>query len=310
MAHVTFIHGILNKPDPEQLLKLWRRTLAEEDGYDLSTRGVTSTMVYWADVLYADPEAEAAEAESLGEEGLAVPADPEADTSLAWAQTLPADERRMVNGLAEKLNYDAVDEADPAPAGGGGPGLERIPLPGWLKKRIMANFLRDVHHYLYNVDHSPRPGARFRVQEEIRARFVKAVKEGSARPGPHLVMSHSMGTVVAYDCLKRVAECPRVDALMTIGSPLGLDEIQDGLQPEWSRLGGYPSDKVAKAWVNVYDPWDPVCGFDAKLANDYLRSGLPAVEDIEEPNWGKWRHDIAKYLRGPKLRERLRALLS
>lgn len=310
MAHVTFIHGILNKPEPELLLKLWRRALAEEDGFDLSTRGVTSTMVYWADVLYGEALAEAVAHESLGEEGLAAAA-PQADTSLAWAQALPADERRMVQGLAEKLNYDAVEDEDPAPPpAAAGPGLERVPLPGWLKKRIMANYLRDVHHYLYNVDHSPRPGARFRVQEEIRGRFVKALKEGAARPGPHLVMSHSMGTVVAYDCLKRVADCPRVDALMTIGSPLGLDEIQDALQPEWSRLDGYPSERVAKAWVNVYDPWDPVAGFDAKLANDYLRTGLPSVEDIEEPNWGKWRHDIEKYLRGARLRERLRALLS
>jgi hypothetical protein len=44
---------------------------------------------------------------------------------------------------------------------------------------------------------------------------------------------------------------------MTIGSPLGLDEIQDALQPEWSRLDGFPSDRVAKRWVNVYDGLDP-----------------------------------------------------
>ena len=33
-----------------------------------------------------------------------------------------------------------------------------------------------------------------------------------------------------------------------------------------------------------------MAGFDANLTNDYMRSGLPAVEDIHEPNWGKWRH--------------------
>jgi hypothetical protein len=102
-----------------------------------------------------------------------------------------------------------------------------------------------------------------------------------------------MGTVIAYDCLKRVASCPRVDALMTIGSPLGLDEIQDALQPEWSRLDGFPSDRVAKRWVNVYDGLDPVAGFDGNLANDFMKGGLPSVEDIMEPNWGKWRHDIS-----------------
>jgi hypothetical protein len=67
---------------------------------------------------------------------------------------------------------------------------------------------------------------------------------------------------------------------------------------------------VAKSWVNVYDALDPVAGFDPGLANDYMRAGLLTVEDIHEPNWGKWRHDISKYLHGPRLRERVRFLLS
>src|SRR4026209_1577978 len=65
MAHVTFVHGILNKTASEELVQLWRRGLAEEDGFDLGTRGVTSSMVYWADVLYDKPLAESAHAESL-----------------------------------------------------------------------------------------------------------------------------------------------------------------------------------------------------------------------------------------------------
>src|SRR5262245_55355421 len=147
MAHVTFIHGILNKPEPDELLKIWRRTLAEEEGLDLSTRGVTSTMVYWADVLYGEPMAEAADNESLGEQGLPAATVPGVDTSLAWTEALPAEEREMVQGIAAKLNYEAVDDDDPAPPpAAAGPSLERVPLPGWLKKRIMAHFLRDVHH--------------------------------------------------------------------------------------------------------------------------------------------------------------------
>jgi len=55
MGHVTFIHGILNKTGPDELIQLWRRGLAEEDGFNLATRGVSSSMVYWADVLYDKP---------------------------------------------------------------------------------------------------------------------------------------------------------------------------------------------------------------------------------------------------------------
>ena len=308
MAHVTFVHGILNKTAPEELVQLWRRGLAEEDGFDLGTRGVTSSMVYWADVLYDKPLVESAHAESL--EAAAEAGEVEA-ISMEWRDELRGEERELVEGLARELGYDDVGEQDPPPPGPqSGPTLERVPLPGFLKKRIMAHLLRDVHHYLYNVDFSPRLGARYLVQDEIRHRFVAAIEEGAKQPGPHLVVSHSMGTVIAYDCLKRVASCPRVDALMTIGSPLGLDEIQDALAPEWTRLDGFPGERVAKRWVNVYDGLDPVAGFDGNLANDFLKGGLPSVEDIHEPNWGKWRHDISKYLRGARLRERIQFLLS
>ena len=308
MAHVTFVHGILNKTAPEELVQLWRRGLAEEDGFDLGTRGVTSSMVYWADVLYDKPLVESAHAESL--EAAAEAGEVEA-ISMEWRDELRGEERELVEGLARELGYDDVGEQDPPPPGPqSGPTHERVPLPGFLKKRIMAHLLRDVHHYLYNVDFSPRLGARYLVQDEIRHRFVAAIEEAAKQPGPHVVVSHSMGTVIAYDCLKRVASCPRVDALMTIGSPLGLDEIQDALAPEWTRLDGFPGERVAKRWVNVYDGLDPVAGFDGNLANDFLKGGLPSVEDIHEPNWGKWRHDISKYLRGARLRERIQFLLS
>ena len=100
-----------------------------------------------------------------------------------------------------------------------------------------------------------------------------------------------------------------VDGFMTIGSPLGLDEVQDKLRPEWSRDNGFPHEKVRGRWVNVYDKLDPVAGFDPNFANDYRRGGQAKVEDINEQNYGSWRHAIDKYMRGPQLRQALRELL-
>ena len=71
MAHVTFIHGIGNKPPADQLLGIWERALAYDGGIDLGTKGITSQMVYWADVLYPEPaeaELEAAEEVPAGEQ--------------------------------------------------------------------------------------------------------------------------------------------------------------------------------------------------------------------------------------------------
>jgi hypothetical protein len=307
MPHVTFIHGIANKPAADKLLDLWRRSLAESDGLDLGTDGVSSSMVYWADVMYPEPLQEAME-ESATDEASAEAVSPESPD--LGVENMSSEEKRWVAELATKLAVPLVAEeaieATPTPVR---EQLERIPLPWPVKERLMRRLLRDVHHYLFNVEFSPRPGETFKVQDEIRGRMIRALKDGAAKPGPHIVVSHSMGTVIAYDCLKRVADAPLVNGLITIGSPLGLDEIQDKLRPEWSRDDGFPHEKVHDRWVNVYDHLDPVAGFDPNFSNDYRRGGQKAVEDVNEQNFGKWRHNISKYLGGTQLRARLREML-
>ena len=99
-----------------------------------------------------------------------------------------------------------------------------------------------------------------------------------------------------------------MDGLLTIGSPLGLSEVQDKLGPEYTKNDGFP-DKLLGTWVNVYDPLDPVAGLDPRIADEYKRGGALAIEDIKEPNEGVWRHSIVKYLRGRQLRDRLSQLL-
>jgi len=310
MAHVTFIHGIANKPPQDQLLDLWLRSLADGGGLDLGTEGVTSSMVYWADVMYKDPAAEV-ETENAGDEAVAVQQDaaPEVNVDLgdagelAWTASLAA---KLAIPIATDTAVEAVADLGPSPVK---ETLERIPLPWFIKERLMKVLLRDVHHYLFNVKYDPGRGTTYQVQDEIRGRMIKALQEGAGKPGPHVVVSHSMGTVIAYDCLKRVADAPKVAGLMTIGSPLGLDEIQDKLQPEWTRDNGFPFDRVSGGWVNVYDKLDPVAGFDPNLANDYRKDKKNVVDDLNEQNYGSWRHDISKYLRGEHLREKLRGLL-
>ena len=118
-----------------------------------------------------------------------------------------------------------------------------------------------------------------------------------------------MGTIIMYDCLKRVAECPAIDGLMTVGSPLGIDEVQDKFAPEWTRANGFP-EKVKGPWINVYDTLDPVTGFDGNIANDYKRNGEEVIEVINEQNWGSWRHNITNYFSEPKLRAALLNMLN
>lgn len=325
MAHVTFIHGISNKPPREELERIWVRALANAvEPLSLGDSGVTTSMVYWADLLYEKSIEDTSSFESRLEN---TAASVDAGEEVPPPEGHTPEEREFIEGLRDKLTTMSEEQVDaaaaaegpnaripapPKPGAGiapGGPALERIPLPWFVKRRIMNAFLRDVHHYLFDVNYAP-PGRQppVRIQQTIRKLFVDAIcaKDVSR---PHIVVSHSMGTVIAYDCLKRVDLCNAVDGLITIGSPLGLDEVQDKLQPGWSRVDGFPGAKVTGQWVNLYDRLDPVCGFDPKLANDYMGTGLPKVEDIEIENNGWWRHSATKYLAQPQFCTALRKML-
>jgi pimeloyl-ACP methyl ester carboxylesterase len=123
-----------------------------------------------------------------------------------------------------------------------------------------------------------------------------------------LLVAHSMGTMVAYDVLRNCPECPLVDTLVTLGSPLGIREVQDELIAEGASDVDFPAAKLSR-WVNVYDPLDPVCGADPRLANDYQPVDGLAVTDVKESNWGGWRHTITHYFAGTLLRQHLRDAL-
>lgn len=310
MAHVTFIHGISNKPAPAELLRIWREALSgAPEALPLGDFGVTSALVYWADLLYERPDDNVSAYEGVLENspeavdgsGDALPPVPRSAEEAAFLD-------RLRRGLTAMSDEDITTAGAAIPAQPQG-ALERVPLPWFLKKRIMDTFLRDVHHYLFDVEFAPPGRKPVPIQRTIRERFAAALASPQVSR-PHIVVAHSMGTVIAYDCLKRVAGCPAVDGLISLGSPLGLDEVQDRLQPGWSRNAGFPDEKLTGRWVNIFDRLDPVCGFDPLFANDFRRGGLAAVEDIPVQNDGAWRHSITKYLRQPAMGRALRSMLA
>ena len=66
MPHVTFIHGIANKPPADDLLRIWGDALADAaDPLPLGDLGVTSSMVYWADLMYEKPDEDLAAYEGV-----------------------------------------------------------------------------------------------------------------------------------------------------------------------------------------------------------------------------------------------------
>jgi len=161
MPHVTFIHGLANKPVPQRLGELWQRALERDDSRPSDTPGsnrgirfgsfgdLTWKMVYWADVFYAAPDPDESgyefDAAELSLEG--VPADKAAALAspvIDVGTGLPADEASALYRMTVQLGLDRqpgedhfpTDE-DVAKAKAGEYALERIPLPWWVKERLM-----------------------------------------------------------------------------------------------------------------------------------------------------------------------------
>ena len=120
-----------------------------------------------------------------------------------------------------------------------------------------------------------RPGAR----RGARARVAAAVQ-----PDTRVVVAHSLGSIVAYDCLRAHPEWP-VETFVTIGSPLGNREL---VLAHLDTGPGWPGG--LRRWVNITAPSDQVCA-GAQLAGIYD----PRVEDLVVDN-GHRGHDPEPYL--------------
>ncbi len=286
-VHVTFIHGVGNKPAPTDLRRIWLEALARpvktDQGFDLEAVGVSASFVYWASFFYEQPlpasDYENIDSTLASSEG----DDPElADDD--WTRSML--EKFPEANAPEPLESTAEETQDE---------FERIPLPWFVKRSLMRRFVKETHDYLFNVDN---------IRDKIRAMVVEDLDRVPAGTR-HVLAGHSQGSIIAYDVLTSVPECKEVDGFLTLGSPLGIDEIQDKL--DWTREDGFPG-KVRDQWVNVFDPLDAIARLDPRLANDFRKGDRKVVRDIKQDNKGVWRHSATKYFHHQKLRHQLRLL--
>lgn len=111
-----------------------------------------------------------------------------------------------------------------------------------MAERALIWDLKQVALYLGDPD----------VRAEIHQRVSVAMD-----PCPRVVIGHSLGSVVAYECLAAHPEW-EVDTLVTLGSPLGIrNVIFDRLQPAPKEgMGAWPGS--VQHWVNIADERDLV----------------------------------------------------
>ena len=186
-------------------------------------------------------------------------------------------------GSYEQLLYEAAARAGmpqngPAATEGFGSGLVGAlhrPL-SWLAARsdldewTIATFLRDVDLYLGD--------------SAVRQAVLDSVMETMPTGGELVLVTHSLGTVVGMDLLTRLPEGLDPVLLVTAGSPLGLDGVNERLLTR----GPHQPPRV-RDWVNVWCPTDAVaigCPLEderwGKLTQPPVSNGRDRAHKIEE----------------------------
>ncbi len=157
---------------------------------------------------------------------------------------------------------------------------------GGVGETSIELFTRDVWYYLI------RKGLRLQINAIVDAAIPK--------DQPCMVVSHSLGTIVAYNILMNRPSRQNVKAFITIGSPLGIEAI-------YSRI---PSDTAPRrsptdipVWFNARDPQDIVALYEIP-ANFY--QGAPIVANFSGvKNMSENHHGIVEYLADPTLAKAL-----
>jgi subtilisin family serine protease len=264
---VVFIHGIGPQEPVARLKRQYEHALF---GRDLGERG---RVAYWADLLHPISETGAMGARVLADLPLSTPPTPVTAAHI-WADAVhEAEAVRVAQSLYEKMTTSVMVREDAAIARAwkgmetGQPGFEaraftpRIipsePIRRHVTEWITRNFIPDVSAYFYNEE------LRGRIQRRLSSILVKG-------GGPYFIVSHSLGTVIAYDVLhKDVHKELDVKLWVTLGSPLGLEEVKDQVHKP------HVVPASVTMWRNFADRLDPVA-LDTTVADEYTG---PDVQD-------------------------------
>lgn len=262
---IVYVHGIGNKPPPAILKCQWDKALFGIE------QGDRSRMAYWVNrELYPTPLDDTC---SSGDR-VRIDDDEMSTRSVMALSAASAQEmKHPIEREIEALTGDPARQAwlariaakvsAKATVPDGQVSTRSVeakvlPLPEPIRRLVSQTltraFLRDVNDFLFDEKR------RDSMEQSLLDRLA-------AGGGPFIVIAHSQGSMIAYDVLRRLeAAQVKVELFITIGSPLGLQEVQDALR-QWTG-GRLPFPPCVKRWVNIAERLDPVA-FDNDISNDF-----------------------------------------
>ena len=301
---VLYVHGVGNKPAEAVLKCQWDTALfgnrmgdrtrlaywVNRDYYPIPEEATCATPDH---VRVDDDEISTQAIMALTQQETGAKAETEAlDQEIAALAGDDAEKRRTLASIAQALmNVEPPPDALPPP----GTFQAKILPFEWFRRfvapKLTRAFLRDVHDFLYD------PARRSRMLQSLADRMASG-------GGPFVVVAHSQGSMIAYEVLRQAdPQKYQVPLFVTIGSPLGIQEVQDVLR-DWSG-GKLEVPRCVGRWLNVADPRD-IVAIDPTLKDDFR--GSNPIDDLRRNNLDSPRHPHSGtgYLRLPDVRNAVR----
>jgi subtilisin family serine protease len=294
---VVYIHGIGNKPRESALKSQWDQALFDQN------MGDATRMAYWVNrERYLVPEPDENEEATLKDVHSALYrsasvrptalSPEESEEDFVASITHIASERKLLAQIGERLALGSREQRAPGGRHATTVGKKVLPFGEGLResmtKWLTRKLLVDVYDFLFVETE------RQRMCDALAARLT----QGS---GPTIVVAHSQGTMIAYKTLFDLSKTRpdlEVPLLVTMGSPLGMQEIIDQMR-RWTgvKKGKLPLPRCVKQWLNISERLDPV-SIDRSLGDEY-ELGNDGAEELGlrvNPHWKNNPHSPTGYL--------------
>jgi hypothetical protein len=288
MTTVILIHGINNQDNSkENIEKTWSDALR----IGASTAGLTIPddvqfiAAFYGDLLFEETESWKRDKPASSPMSVESPNEDYADDEIAGLYL----EFQQKYGISDQQVSQELDDRDNLHA------YKRMAKgihKRWLKaivkvlekilpskgKRVARIFLSQAAAYLH------KPGLKEKIDDIVMTQII----DGLPRDEKVIIISHSLGSIVAYDLMRRLRHKVKVKLLLTAGSPLGIEMVKLRLGPPLICLPNV--DK----WLNISDR-DDFVALKTKLTSETF--GCDQIANIDHlDNGDEDAHDILKYL--------------
>jgi PGAP1-like protein len=290
------IHGLSNKPAEPVLTEGWLAAindgLRKVEHATISAEGFE--LAYWRDLRYPEPD-------PRPEPSTPPDTDDPGDDESAFIRSIRNQFTSLFGAMVGKI--DSVKDQG---------------LIDQLKSRIRQRCVEDLGSY-YDLRSTVEFGENEGVQLRKAIRDRLADRFAAHRGQDILLIAHSMGSIIAYDVLLDLQNSEdSVAHFVTIGSPLGLADVQGRIREERGEKALRVPRSVRKSWKNYADYRDYVCA-DLTAVGEYENDSGIEFKDVVVGNGyqyqnstGEWVHNYHNaygYLRTPELAAQLAQFL-